>query len=180
MRMAVSLAPSLAPSLVLALVLALVLSLVLALTVALSGCENPPEPAPPAAGAAPSARTSPTPAPAPATLEGAWRVAGIDGRPLDESYGLALTADGQEIWWEPRCFGMIRGYTISGNAFMAGPRVTSEPAATSTPAPRCLIAPPPRLMEVSEVLQAANRIETTPENGVLISGQGRALLLFSQ
>lgn len=131
-------------------------------------------------GSAPEASPAPAPAPAPKTLEGAWRVAGIDGASLDEPYGIALTADSGEIWWEPRCAGMVLGYTIAGNDFSTGSRTSTPPAASSTPAPVCTVALPPRLHEVTRALRAADRIEITPSNGILISGGGHSLTLYSQ
>ena len=127
----------------------------------------------------------PTPAPAPplepvATLVGEWRVAGIDGAPPDAEHGLALSADAREIWWEPRCAGMILGYTIDGLAIETGPRVSEPPASTSTPAPVCLIGQPAELPAISRALQTATRVGRTAENGVLIEGGGHSLLLFSQ
>lgn len=144
---------------------------------ALAGCQPAPR------DEAPDTVATPSPAPTLepiATLAGEWRVAGIDGEPLDESYGLALIADEKEIWWEPRCAGMIRGYTIDGLALATGPRVTDPPASTSTPAPVCLIARPPRLNDVARALQTAERVGRTPENGVLIEGGGHSVTLFSQ
>lgn len=115
-----------------------------------------------------------------ASLAGEWRVAGIDGGEFNESYGLALSADAEEIWWDPRCAQHIRGYTIDGHAIEFGPATTEPPVSTSTPAPVCAIGPPPRLSEVFRALDAATRIGRTSSNGVLIEGGGHSLLLFSQ
>ena len=46
------------------------------------------------------------------TLEGEWRVAGIDGQSLDQPVGLALSASAQEIWWDPRCAGFVRSIWV--------------------------------------------------------------------
>ncbi|KLI64937.1 hypothetical protein [Aurantiacibacter marinus] len=148
---------------------------VLAITALLLACSQQP-----AATGSDKAKAARSPAPAPATLAGEWRVAGIDGEPLDEPYGIALTADAQEIWWEPRCAGMVLSYSIDGNVLMTGPRSSTPPAPTSTPAPVCLVGHPARLKDVSQALQLAERIEMTPANGVLISGGGHSLTLFSQ
>lgn len=117
-----------------------------------------------------------------ASLAGEWRVAGIDGEPLDEPYGIALSADEEEIWWEPRCFGLVRGYTVSGMRLTIRAPAASgpPPGALAPPNPVCALAPPPRVADVRRALDAATRIERTPENGVLISGGGHSLLLFSQ
>ena len=44
----------------------------------------------------------------------------------------------------------------------------------------CDIGFPEELPQIVSVLEAADRIERTPENGVLISGNGRSVTLFSQ
>lgn len=137
--------------------------------------------------ATPSGAAVPPIQPAPAieavdSLAGEWRVAGIDGIPLDEPYGIALSASGHEIWWRPRCAGVVRGYAIDGLRFAAGPaRSAASPPVQGVPAPVvCAIGPPPRLTDVSRALDAATRIERTPQNGVLLSGGEHSLLLFSQ
>ena len=119
---------------------------------------------------------STTTAVAPATLAGAWRVAGIDGREFNEPYGLALSADARKIWWEPVCAGFVRGYRIDGTRITAG----RDPDRPLGPVPLCTIAPPPRLVEVMRALDAADTIRRTPNNGVELSGRGHSLLLFSQ
>ena len=116
-----------------------------------------------------------------ASLEGEWRVAGIDGKPFDEPYGLALSADDQEVWWAPRCAGLIRSYEISGTDIRFGPSNAMRAAPAGTPAPPvCAIGLPPRLDEVTRAIDAATTIGRTVNNGIEISGDGHSLLLFSQ
>ncbi|MGE5561778.1 MAG: hypothetical protein ACM3ZV_00530 [Bacillota bacterium] len=130
----------------------------------------------PTRDAAPVAEATPV-----ATLEGEWRVAGIDGHALDQPVGIALSASRQEIWWAPRCAGLVRSYTIAGTRFAAGPPLGVQPRRPGEPTPPvCTIAPPPRAGELFQALDSADRIERTPQNGVLISGGGHSLLLFSQ
>ena len=134
----------------------------------------PPLPQPPA----PSPPSVPA---AVATLAGEWRVAGIDGRPFDESYGLALSSDAEEIWWAPRCAGLVRSYRIDGTVFRTGPAKGVRPRAPGEPTPPvCAIGLPPRIDEVTRALDSATTIRRTPSNGVEISGGGHSLLLFSQ
>lgn len=124
-----------------------------------------------------------TPARAPvATLAGEWRVAGIDGADLNEPYGIALRGDADRVWWEPACAGMVRRYAIEGHRITIDP-AEQEPAARRPDVPPravCTIGLPPRLPEVFAALDAANRIERTPANGILLSGDGRSVTLFSQ
>ena len=133
-------------------------------------------------GQAPAAETPPDPALAPVTsLAGAWRVAGIDGVAFNEAYGLALSADDQEIWWEPRCAGYVRSYRIHGAAFSTGPHLGFTPRKAGEPTPPvCAIAPPPRIGDVFRAMTSARTIRRTPQNGVELSGGGHSLLLFSQ
>lgn len=158
-----------------------------------AACNQPaPEAIDPAA-AVPAPANAPGRTPPPSagaqvgTLEGDWRVAGIDGADLNEVYGLALSADAEEIWWNPRCAGMIREYRIQGFGFST--QAATQPAreipladsgAPPPPPAVCAIGLPPRLSEVMAALRVANRIERTRSNGVLLSGGGHSLLLFSQ
>ena len=115
------------------------------------------------------------------SLKGEWRVAGIDGKPFDEPYGLALSADSEEIWWAPRCAGLIRSYEISGTAVRFGPAraLRAAPPGTLAP-PVCAIGLPPRIDKVTRAIDSATTIGRTANNGVEISGGGHSLLLFSQ
>ncbi len=133
------------------------------------GIESPP-PAPPASPLSPVE-----------TLAGEWRVAGIDGQPLDEPYGLALSADDTEIWWEPRCANFAFGYRIDGFTLDTGTARPDGPMTPlETPPPVCAIGIPPRLSDVARVLDLAESVGRTPSNGILIEGGGHSLTLYSQ
>ena len=115
------------------------------------------------------------------TLEGEWRVAGIDGREVDQPEGLALSASREEIWWAPRCAGYARSYRIDGASFTTGPHIGFVERKPGDPTPPvCAIAPPPRIGEVFRALTSATTIRRTANNGIEISGGGHSLLLFSQ
>ena len=157
---------------------------VLAFALLATGCA-PQNPVPnEATGASPAATDAAVPvtnvAPVP-TLEGEWRVAGIDGESVDQPVGLALSASREEIWWAPRCAGYVRIYRIEGDKFTTGPHIGFVPRkpGESTP-PVCAIAPPPRMGEVFEALTSATSIARTSQNGIEIAGGGHSLLLFSQ
>jgi hypothetical protein len=140
-----------------------------------------PTPVSPVASPSATPSQSATARPAPATLSGEWRVAGIDGRELNEPYVLALSANERAIWWEPRCAGMVRGYRIDGGAIAFGPNPDLPPQRVGGPTrPVCTIGLPPRLAEVFRALDSATTIERTAANGVLIAGGGHSVLLFSQ
>ena len=126
----------------------------------------------------PAAKGDPQPV-AVATLEGHWRVAGIDGTSLDEPVAIALTASDRQIWWEPRCAGMARNYRIEGAAI----RITSAlpPRAPGEPTPPvCAIGLPPRLGEVFRALDEATGIARLPSNGIRIAGPTHDVTIFAQ
>ena len=132
--------------------------------------------APPPAEAAAAGESAPV-----LTLEGEWRVAGIDGQPLEQPVGLALRASAQEIWWDPRCAGYVRSYRIEGGKFTTGPHIGFVPRKPGEPTPPvCTIAPPPRIGDVFRALTEATTIVRTPQNGIEILGGGHSVLLFSQ
>jgi hypothetical protein len=146
----------------------------------LAACHAQPiEPSPPAVKA-----TEPVPQVLPprsqvATLEGAWRVAGIDGAEFNEPYGLALTGSAEELWWDPRCAWIVRSYRIDGDNIAFDPPLNAPRPGEATP-PVCTVAPPPRIAEVTRALDDATSVARTEQNGVLISGGGHSVLLFSQ
>ncbi|MGN3974355.1 hypothetical protein [Tsuneonella sp. SYSU-LHT278] len=117
-----------------------------------------------------------------ATLEGEWRVAGIDGEPFDEPYGAALRGNASDVWWEPPCAGLVRTYRIDGAAVAFGPRLPASPPPGPDAAPPavCAIGVPAAMQEVFRALDVATALRRTPENGILVSGGGRSVLLFSQ
>jgi hypothetical protein len=148
------------------------------LTLALAACT--PAPRAPQQGEPPAQQVAPAAIAPVGTLAGKWRIARIDGEPLDEQNGMALEASDREIWWSPRCAGFARSYRIDGNSFSTGPYLGWEPPRPGAPPPPvCGIAPPPRIGEVFQILTGATDIRRTAESGVEISGRGRSLLLFT-
>lgn len=151
----------------------------------LAACQQPLQA--PAAGTKVSGGRSPSPAtplpkpsPAPvATLAGSWRIAAIDGRSLDEPYGLALTGDEDRLWWEPGCAGMVRRYKINAEAIAFSPLHPPAPVG-SPPRTVCAIGLPARLEDVFRTLDAATTVTRTPQNGIDLAGGGHSVTLFSQ
>jgi hypothetical protein len=148
--------------------------MVMAAALAIAACSRELPAPPPAQPRAPQIEGQPV-----ATLAGEWRVAGVDGQPFDENYGLALSADGSQVWWAPRCAGFVRSYRIEGMGVRFEP--APPPAASSgSPSPVCQIGIPSRLNDVFAALDSAERVVRTPANAIEISGGGRSLTLFSQ
>ena len=115
---------------------------------------------------------APAPVPPAVDLVGEWRVAEIDGESLDRPYGIALSANGERIWWDPSCAGQGANYTITGSSFATATR--------SNPGVVCEIGYPPEVPQIWDALDAADAIERTPANGIRIHGNGRSVTLFSQ
>lgn len=133
----------------------------------------------------PAAVPTPTPMPTPtptqpgtsaqvATLEGEWRIAAIDGADFNEDYALTLSATGDTLRFDPSCAGPNRNYDIDGHRFRAWVSEKDKMKAI------CEIGLPEGLTRMWRAIDAAGRIERTPSNGVLLSGGGHSLLLFSQ
>ncbi len=112
------------------------------------------------------------------TLAGEWRVAGIDGKSLDEPVALSLTADEGQLWWSPRCAGLNRFYRIEGRQIAFTPTQVTVPG--EAPPPVCQIGVPARVQQVFEALDRANSIARTDNNGVLVSGPTSSVLIFAQ
>ncbi|WP_331036342.1 hypothetical protein [Brevundimonas sp.] len=144
-----------------------------------SGVATSPPPARPVEAERKAEPEAPDPAARVATLRGAWRVAGIDGVGLDEPIGLALTGDGRQLWWEPRCAGAARAYRIDGSRVSFTSTHGPTPAGAPTP-PVCAIGLPPRLGDVMRALDEATSIARTESNGVLIAGPRHSVTLYSQ
>ena len=144
----------------------------------LAACDRAPAPDAPSSRPLPPVATATL---APLSLAGEWRVAGIDGQPFDEAYGLALSANARKIWWEPVCARFVRGYRIEGSRIVLGPDPDVAPRKPGAPTlPVCAIGPPERLAEVMRALDSAATIRRTPSNGIELAGGGHSLLLFSQ
>ena len=119
---------------------------------ALAACGQIEQPAQTDQSAAPGASKSAPesthdPAKAHISLQGDWRVAGLDGTNFDEPVGIALKGDSGSIWWEPRCAGMARGYQVTGRTIKFRSLGPPRSPGSLTP-PVCAIGLPPRLNEV--------------------------------
>jgi hypothetical protein len=146
------------------------------LAAALAACAGPVEENAPAGEPVEQA-----PLPAPSTIVGEWRVAGIDGEPLDADFGIGLSVTSDRIGFN-RCFAW--SYEYAGGR-IATQRVDADPSTHSRG--NALPPPPPPLTCMTEefqalaaALDAVTEVDRTPENGVRLSGGGHSVLLFSQ
>lgn len=106
-------------------------------------------------------------------LMGEYRVAAIDGQPLDASFGVAVSIDPEAITYDPRCAGFVWTYQ-----YREGRLETRRPSGPAQAV--CEIAVAPELTQLASALDSAERAERTPENGIRLSGGGRSVTLFSQ
>lgn len=128
-----------------------------------------------------AAQIQPETRPALLSLAGEWRVAGIDGKDFDQPTGIALRGDARQLWWEPRCAGVVRNYVISGERIVIGTAARpSQGGARPQPVPVCAIGLPAGLDAVTRAVDGATRIRRTASNGIELSGGGHTLLLYSQ
>jgi hypothetical protein len=105
-------------------------------------------------------------------LAGEWRVAKLDGEEINKRYRFALSANPEEIWWEPSCASQGRKYTIRGSRF------DTEPDGTSGEV--CDIGFPEELPRIWSAMDAADTIEKTGKNGIPLSGNGRSVILYAR
>lgn len=106
-------------------------------------------------------------------LTGKWRVGALDGKAFSADHRIELTGEFRNIWWEPGCAGQGREYAIRCNRFETVPP-------GQQPREVCDIGFPPELPQIFQAMDAAETIARTADNGVLISGGGRSVLLYSQ
>jgi hypothetical protein len=141
----------------------------------------------PAAAASPSPASEAEPAPvpgpaaAPASLAGEYRVAGIDGEPLNAGFGIALSITEDRISYEPECAGFVWDYTHEAGV------LTTERSARYGPQRQpdgsvvvCAVGVAPELRQLGQAIDAATRAERTPSNAIELSGGGRSVTLFTQ
>jgi hypothetical protein len=50
-------------------------------------------------------------------LAGAWHIVSVDGKDLERSNWIAVSADHEQIWWEPECAAQQVQYTMRGSRF---------------------------------------------------------------
>jgi hypothetical protein len=103
-------------------------------------------------------------------LAGTWRVTALDGEAMEPTATIALTADHEQIWWEPECALQYRPYTIEGSRFDSAPVDLSSHAV-------CDIGFPQELPRIWSAFDAADTIARAPSGEVRISGGRRSVTL---
>ena len=131
----------------------------------------------------PAGQPQPTPSetpallPAPESLVGEYRVAGIDGQSLDVPFGIALSIGEGRVSFEPACAAFVWSYAYRDGALDIERR---QEKLNHPPPPVCAEPAAPELQQLATALDAVDRAGRTPANGIELSGNGRAVLLFSQ
>ena len=117
-----------------------------------------------------------------AELQGEYRVAGIDNAALDAPFGIALSIVGQVLSFEPVCAGFVWTISIAPDGrlqLVRNPDFGPERQDDGTVAV-CAVAVPPELTQLGDALDRISVAQRTPEGGLLLSGNGRSVTLFSQ
>ena len=117
----------------------------------------------------------------PASIVGEYRVAGIDGEPLETDFGIALSITEETIGYEPRCLGFAWTYSLEDGRV----KIQRDPAYGPQPAPgggtvTCLPAVSPQHRALAVAIDAAKEVRRTPANAVELRGSGHSVTLFSQ
>lgn len=142
--------------------------------------QDAPAAAPAAAtSAAAAAASSPAPAPIPprapaelvpaAELVGGWRVAGVDGQPIDLPYAITASIDDRRILVVADCVNMAWTYAAEG-AFEA----------TRAPVESCGRGLTAQGAAIAEVLDTATGFGRTPSNAMEIFSVRRRVTLYPQ
>jgi hypothetical protein len=155
-------------------------------TVLLMACSpdasSPPPPDRTGAAPAVEARESDgsTPITAVGDLLGEYRVAGIDGQPLDAPIGIAVSIDGPMLSFEPTCAGFVWSLKFADGRLVTTRFGEAHAEPQVPPPPVCAVAKSLEQRQLAEAFDAAARVARTPANGIRFDGGGHSVLLFSQ
>ncbi len=108
---------------------------------------------------------------APVLLVGEYRVAGIDGEAIDQSFAMTLSIN-ESVIDLASCGGLRWNYTYSD-----GHLQTRKDALVS---PEFLCRLPREYSLADEAISSAERVTRTPANGIELSGGGHSITLYSQ
>jgi hypothetical protein len=121
------------------------------------------------ATAAPELQLSPV-----ETLTGEYRVAGVNGAPIDAPFGLALSITESRIVFDGPCGGYAWDYRLDGANLAPNRAVSPDPACLATARIHHLV------FDLATAIDAATRAGRSPSNGIELSGSGQSVTLYSQ
>ena len=108
------------------------------------------------------------------SLVGEYRVAGIDGAPLDVPFGLVLSVSQDRILFDGPCGGYGWDYRME--------RQQLRTDRTASPTPACLAAARIHhvVFDLAVAVDAATSASRDSSNAVILSGGGHQVTLYSQ
>jgi hypothetical protein len=104
------------------------------------------------------------------TLEGEYRVAGVDGGDIDLPHGISASISEDRIAVSSQCVEMAWSYRFEGD------QLSTE----AIPLVTCDRARYPEEEAIDAAFTSAREVERTTSNGLRFSGGGRSVTLFSQ
>jgi len=115
-------------------------------------------------------------------LIGEYRVAGIDGLPIEGNMGIALSITDGRLSFEPVCLGFVWQASVPLPGML---QLERDPAyglqsAADGSMDSCQPRVTPAFGELASALDQVDNVKRTAENGVELSGAGRSVLLFTQ
>ena len=118
---------------------------------------------------------------APASIEGEWRVAGVNGEIIDIGWAMTASIDDASISIQSQCMGFSRMYALEGTT-LTTPEVPPAPAGTphAPPPVVCTRMFLPEEQAVSEALTQADTAYRLPDGSLVLDGPGGSLTFFTQ
>lgn len=149
--------------------------LAIALALASLAACSPVEDTAPQPSAAVEATAAPEPQLSPVeTLTGEYRVAGINGAPIDAPFGLALSIAQSRIVFDGPCGGYAWDYRLDGANLTTRRTGSPDPACLATARINHLV------FDLATAIDAATRAGRSSSNGIELSGSGQSVTLYSQ
>ena len=114
--------------------------------------------------------------PWPKSLRGEWRVAGVDGKPFDAPVGVAIHVGQDRIEFD-NCQQVAWAYRYDAPRIDIGRTAAITIDIRPKPLP-CAAKFPSQIEAMVAAIDAADTVSKTAENGVLLSGDGRSVVLI--
>ena len=118
---------------------------------------------------------------APRSLEGEWRVAGVNREIIDIEWAMTASIDEDSISIQSQCMGFSRMYALDGT-MLTMPEVPPAPEGTlpTQPPPVCARTFLPEEQAVSKALQGATVAYRLPDRSLVLDGTGGSLTFYTQ
>lgn len=116
---------------------------------------------------------------APTSIEGDWRVAGVNGEIIDIEWAMTAQITADQISIQSQCMGFGRMYALDGTTLTA-PEVPPATGPVAPPPPVCARMFLPEEQAVSKALQGAELAYRLPDGSLVLDGPGGSLTFFTQ